>query len=299
MQYISTPVLPPSIAIENVRWVSIKPLPNETNIDRIPSEIFSTFKNLHLLDIRSTIEVLTSQDFVAAPKLRKLFLPTNKIKIIEDFTFLNQSSLNRLWLADNKLTTLNRNTFTGLLELSDLSIDNNEIDTIEDGALELPRLESLNLRHNKIKSFADGTFVGTVSLKALHLDSNKFDSINLFLFTKLPMLEELTLSFTNSRLKDVKIESGSPSTSILKRIDLSGNDLANTTELEVLRIFPKLHVLDLSSNDFEKFDLSKQVISEIWPQLKKIILFEMTYLSPTDCDKYNNADTTIEITILC
>lgn len=273
-QQLAIPAMPPTVNVESVNSISIESAPRAWKINRIPNEVFTKFPILRTLEINSAIEKVAPEDFQnASPELRRLYLSRNEITTIDDFAFANLSTLEDLSMENNKLTTIKRNTFSSLVELTALDLDDNVIDTIEDGAFRLPKLETLSLRYNKITLLSDAFFTDVISIKVLRLDSNNLENVNLIKYTKLPKLKELSLAHTNTRLDNVIIDS--ESSLEVKTLDMSGNHLNNLTALQALRVFPSLQILDLSSNEFEKFELDEQFLKTNWPELRRLNLWEL------------------------
>ena len=57
----------------------------------------------------------------------ELFLQSNQLTKIDEFTFKELSSLRYLYLSNNHLTTLDQSTFNGLTSLIDLELNSNKI----------------------------------------------------------------------------------------------------------------------------------------------------------------------------
>lgn len=277
------------IPFDKVDSVTIEPISNGLQIDHIPAEVFTIFPNLSALEIQSNIQELTSEDFINVKRLRILDLTHNKLKrltagtfrsvelfalnvgfneigTIDDFTFENQSTLFGMDLQYNKLSIIKRHTFTGLSDINTLHLNDNEIETIEDDAFQLPMLRNLFLRGNKLTKFNEKTFTALPALIRLNLDSNKFDHIDLDLFSRLPKLKTLSLGYIGNKLQNLKMGANMTVDSVTE-LSLEGNNLDDSTHLEMLRIFAKLQNLDLSNNKYEKFDFNEEMISEILPEL--------------------------------
>lgn len=284
--------IPNHIQTEKVDSITIEPKTNELQVHSIPRGIFDAFPHLYALEIRSQIDAIHSEDFKNASRLRAVELSNNRLKrlsagtfrlvelgtlsvganeieTIDDFAFQNQGKLTSLNLQQNKLRTIKDNTFTGLSALVTLHLSENEIELIEDYALQLPRLRNLFIRKNKLKTLNENSFASLPSLKQLKLDSNRFESINLFQFAKIPQLQRLSMGYTGPWLQNAKVETTSIK-SELTELNLEGNDLTDGANLEALRVFQRLHELDLSNNKFENFDLNKDIIKQILPELQVV-----------------------------
>lgn len=169
--------VPQTVPKENITAITIITKANGPSLDRFPSHLGIAFPNLHSLTIDADIKAINSQDLANSQHLNTLLLSNNNIDTIDDLSFANTRSLYWLELNDNKLTVIKRNTFTGLTRMQELNIRKNRIHTIEDGALEMPKLDILNLSHNRIKSLGDRVFSGLTKIHRILIKNNRLESI--------------------------------------------------------------------------------------------------------------------------
>lgn len=286
------PNLPASDAAK-INYIFLSMNPYETGVDRTPINIFSEFPNLETFELHITkIARMDRQTFANASQLKWIYMDSNKItelsagtfelnqlwvlklanneiQSIDDFTFANLSSLVSLYLEYNKLTTISRNTFTGLVDLQRLYLFKNSIHAIEDGAFDLPKLDTLSMFENKLKRLSDNIFVGLKQITLISLDKNgvgsignAFHSLNtletIFLDTneindldfcdlsQLPKLRYLRLVDSIATHQNVKITSQASYFEIKYEEYISRRfPIPNVTSGDVECVFPKLGSLVL------------------------------------------------------
>lgn len=231
-------------------------------------------------------------------KLYRLLLHQNEISVIEDNAFVGLQKLYDLDLSYNRLKTIGQQTFAGLSSLSILGLGHNQIETIEDGVFDLSALEILFLRKNKLKRLSDAVFSRSTSLHSLFLDENQLERIGRSLyrlpniiyislmgnriedidldgFASLTHLDKLTLTRSGFNFKTTNFgrSSLSASGSPLTELEIDGNDLTDETELEQLRMFTNLEILNLDGNLFTDFELrGHRSLKDILPALKIVYL---------------------------
>lgn len=246
----------------------------------ISSPSFQDFTSIDLVNIAelSFFAVSNSRELkkltqFPPAKWEVLNLDRNAIDTIEDLTFSRLGALEYLWLDQNRLTEISRNTFAGLSKLLKLALQENRIHTIEDGAFtDLEKLYQLNLSQNRLKTLTDHTFDGLVSIELLFLkynqinrigrslyplttsesillSNNPIEDIDLIEFAKMPKLRILHLQKTGLRLENFTASSEFSTSSKVRHLDLSYN---NIRSVEFLRIFPDLYDLDVSYSDGTK-----------------------------------------------
>lgn len=120
-------------------------------IHNIPIGVFTIFFGLETLQIDDQNITVLERDRLKGTKLKTLILSENKIDTIPDHIFGDIPNLRILHLSNNKLRIVHRLAFAGVPDLNKVYLNFNEIETIEDGALSLPKLEYLNLQVNKVK----------------------------------------------------------------------------------------------------------------------------------------------------
>lgn len=282
-----------------------------------PVKIFDTFSNLMLMHLSVGITELKESDFVTAknlqflnlpkngitrltegvfsrvPKLNRISLSFNQVVDIQDFSFKNLHSLKDLELDGNYITTLTHYTFAGLTNLVDLYLSRNEIETIESGALDLPKLRHLDLADNRLKTMADDLFSNAPELAVLYLDVNYFSeipkaiwdspsllvlslidndlpSVDLVAFARMKKLNYLDLSSTGVKLSNRR-PVPSEAESALTEIVLGGNGLTIPNILQHLHAFKKLKIIRLDRNDFTQVDHIEDIKTHL-PDIEMIAL---------------------------
>lgn len=225
----------------------------------------------------STIAVSRNQP-MPLYKLRTLILDRNEIADIEDHSFRGLISLFDLRLKENRLRIVRNQTFVGLPSLAFLDLAKNQIETIEEGAFDFQMLEVLYLGENKLKSLSDDLFshlrniqlitlnqneferigqslYGVSTLEHIFLNNNRIGDINLTAIAQMRRLRYLQLENSGFTFSSIQIDPSQQSDSSLEYLDLSDNNLANATELAVLRIFPNLTTLKLERNPYENLSI--------------------------------------------
>lgn len=266
----------------------------------IPTEVFNIFPKLEKLSIMSNLRTISSYDLQNAQGLTKLNLAYNQIAEIEPNTFNELYRLEILFLTGNKLTVLREGTFTGPSSLKTLRIDENPIFMIEDDALNLPNLESLNLANSKnLTTLSDNVFcklrnltelglyysklthVGRSllcmpNLHGLFINNNNIQDIDLFDFAKLTKLATLYLSVNNISLNSgnqKETDSKPVENTSLKDLQLDENCLSNPLDLQHLSVFKGLEKLSLAMNLYINLDLGSATLKDILPNLKSLKLW--------------------------
>lgn len=177
---------------------------------------------------------------------------------------LSDTGVRNLSLQNTQQATLTNATFKGLLKtnLTTLDLSNNKLSVINAGTFQwLSKLESLYLENNNIKHLTKGTFLGLKSLKRLDLQKalvktkkTAFPVIDDFSFQPLVKLEYLLMRGTSFREITENLFTGLP---CLIQLDLSWTTtelrtVSNTTFVS-LRGSP-LKMLNLTRTDITKLD---------------------------------------------
>lgn len=229
-------------------------------------------------------------------QLYDLLLAENEIVDIEDYAFAGLNELFDLDLQQNQLTTIHRHTFAGLPSLATLTLDNNQIATIEDGAFDLPALLGLFLNKNKLKMLSTEifgrmpkivsikiedndlehigqAFEGIGTLQTISLKRNRIVDIDLAILARLPHLIEASLTQSGFTFVTSHIDGDRHWNSSLTELSIDDNNLTDATELEKLRIFNRLEVLNLDRNPFTQLVLRDgQKLKDILPALTVLYL---------------------------
>lgn len=258
----------------------------------IPTEILPKFPKLQMLLIKSGLTSLSSNDWQYAEHLPALYLFNLRIIKLLPNTFKGLNELEILSFSLSDLEILLRNAFVGLNDLSLLDLSQNKIHTIEDGALDLPRLKKLDLHSNLLRTLSESVFcklpqlidldlsyntlthIGRSlecpqNLKKVVLLSNLIKDVDLMEMARLPSLEHLDLTssgflFTSAnqyRLPFI-VEN-----STVVTLEVFGTDLHNPFHFEHLRTFHNLKHLVMEDTPFIHFNYTGEKIRQFLPNL--------------------------------
>lgn len=237
----------------------------------------------------------TSDDnVIPLHKLRELNLASNHISEIEANSFNGLRNLEVLFLTGNQLTVIRKGTFVGMPKLTFLVLGTNRIHTIEDGALDLSVLSELNLVNNKLKRLFPSIFDRVPKLERIDLDMNEMEhigqsiyrltnaryislmwnqieDIDLTAFAQIPKLRRLLLANSGFTFATTKIDDEKHWNNSVDVLDIGMNNLADATELNKLRIFPKLEDLNIGLNSFRDLEVGgNRTLKDILPSLKSV-----------------------------
>lgn len=268
----------------------------ESNWEVIPSSVFSTFSNLHRIEMSANIKRLTAgtfanadnlntiqlndnqiveipqNAFIGAAKLRIIALPANKIENIEDGAFNGLTNLTHLYLTRNKLRIIRNGTFAGTLKLKRIELDRNQIDTIESNAFHLSSLEYIDLGHNRLKTLAADIFNAAPILKTLILNDNEFWQVS-DLMAKLNLRKLCTLVFANNPADVINL---AHALNLPKLENLNVRNTSSFLHVEMLNATKTanaaLEAIDLSSNNLTCSNILSTL--EIFPKLVDLNLEE-------------------------
>ena len=143
------------------------------------------------------------------PELRWLDLRSNAFKDLPCALFKNLSSLESLDISDNKIRSISSDAFIGLMSL-----------------------KSLDLRRNKILYLPSKFQEIISSITHLSLDSNYLNYLDGDLFVSSKRLTTLTLS--ENRFVGFNRSTFEPLSSVVKSIDISGNNLMCNCDIKWL-----------------------------------------------------------------
>lgn len=227
-------------------------------IHNIPIGVFTIFFGLETLQIDDQNITVLERDRLKGAKLKTLILSENKIDTIPDHIFGDIPNSRILHFSNNKLRIVHRLAFAGVPDLNKVYLNFNEIETIEDGALSLPKLEYLNLQVNKLKAGAHNLrkiiltwnsiahigngFDGSTKLEEIDLSVNNIESMDDGALT-LPNLVKLDLGYNKLKLLNDSVLSGA---SYLKKLNLERNSLTHVGY--AFNSSNKLEVVLISSN---------------------------------------------------
>ena len=143
------------------------------------------------------------------PELKWLYLRSNAFKDLPCALFKNLSSLESLDISGNKIRSISSDAFVGLTSLKYLYLHENEL------------------------FFLSSKFMEMISsVEHLHLSSNYLSYLDGDFFVSSRMLTTLTLS--DNRFMDFNQSTFEPLSSIVKSIDVSGNNLVCNCDIKWL-----------------------------------------------------------------
>lgn len=276
------------------------------SISTISTTDFIYANHLTIVNLRGNkITTIPYMTFALATKLQAIDLSFNGITEIEDLAFNNLDSLEYLDLSYNRLSILKHFTLAGTSNIRVLDLSHNKIKTIEDAALNFPKLAVVNFNTNDLKLLPDNLFgvapiqtaplqyvdfgenklthvgqslYGLSELKVLNLTSNKkIDDLNLPALAALPNLDTLLLSSTGIVFPPLTLTTFNAPTptsdSPVKQLFLAKNKLANPDILKQLAYFRQLEVLSLEENRFTFID-NINALKTWFPNLHTIFIGE-------------------------
>lgn len=266
----------------------------KSGINSLQADRFVGAEKLTFLSLRDNeIRIIPNKVFYSLSNTEEVNLIRNKIENIVDYAFDGMTNLQELKINNNRIRSLSRWTFSGASNIRILHFDNNEIETIEEGALSLPKLRILFLSDNKLKTLPDALFVGAPKLEMMYIERNEITHIG-NAFNECNKL--LMLSLSNNPIKDLElskfvtlenldslfldeinfefpseIKSHTPTKSKLTTIMLNSNELSDPDIFKYLSIFGRLEEIFAMNNSFTYFNDFDQIKS-YFPNLKTLNL---------------------------
>lgn len=163
-------------------------------------------------------------------KLKKIFLPNNKIDNIVQGAFDECINLTELNLSHNQIKEVDSSTFSNNTKLNILYLFSNKIKSLDLSKLnKCKNFEKLYICNNEITEF-NKSFINNTLIE-LDLSCNRIE--NLYIYSNEP-IDQSVLSFTN-----------------LKELSLFNNKLKSNNFIIDFQFFPALNSLDISSNLLE------------------------------------------------
>lgn len=291
------------------------------NATKIPDEIFVRFPNMVHLNLRIGFHQLTANTFEKAGKLKSLILKRNYISVLTPGVFAKLPELEEMNLQDNQLsaievgafagleklqilnlygnylTVLRTDTFSGAINLRNLNCGFNAIESIEDGALNLAKLEEILFFNNKIKHLSNFVFASAPKLLNIDLKQNMLETIgqsffslnklhqlqlsgndhltdiNIIAFATMPSLNYLGLENIGLRTVGAQFNADQgPTKSPLTTLSLSHNRLSASDFLNKISIFRKLEKIYVDQNSFTRWDdLDVANIKKMFPHIELVV----------------------------
>lgn len=296
-------------------------LVSTANATTIPNEIFVKFPNMVHLNLRIGFHQLTTNTFEKAGKIKSLILKRNYVEILTSGVFTKLHELEEMNLQDNQLsvievgafsgmenlqilnlygnflTVLRANIFTGAINLRNLNCGFNAIESIEDGALNLSKLEEILFFNNKIKHLSNTVFAASPKLLNIDLKQNMLETvgqsffllnklhqlqlsgndhltdINIIAFATMPSLNYLGLENIGLRTVGTQLSMDQgPTKSPLTTLSLSHNRLSSPEFLSKISIFRKLEKIYVDQNAFTRWDETDVGnIKKMFPHIELVV----------------------------
>lgn len=230
---------------------------NESDIDFIPTEIFTVFPNMTKFIMAGTyfrfgsLKEFAFDDFVGAVNLEMLVLNANKVTAIirsKPDTNLKKSAetsqplgeLKELWMNANSISAIEPNVFNGCDSLIKLSLTDNRLTVLRRPMFAgLTALGTLHLERNQIETIEDGA-LDLPSLDFLGLDANKLKSLSDQVFDQLPKVTIIRLQVNGLE----RIGKAFYNLSTIEQIFLESNDIRDVN-MTAFHLLPNLKKLKL------------------------------------------------------
>lgn len=202
------------------------------------------------------VEQIFKETFVALPKLMKIDLSNNRIKMIADYSFSQNGELEDLILDGNAIGFLTPGALKSTGKLSRLSMSSNEEFDFEENEifLEHPGLQEFLCDNCGIRAISTETFSQMTNLRKVVLRFNKIDDVEANAFDENKHLKYLNLDGNELVSFDVNLVNGLTE---LKTLCLDKNekfDFSNTKANLALRQFYVTKNLRSASCDAENED---------------------------------------------
>ncbi len=171
----------------------------ESMVHTLPSELFSTFKNLQTVQIDgSGIKEIKPNTFMNAKNLKQLILTNNELTEIEENMFMGAENLEKLMLNYNKIANIHKNAFKNLTKLQHLSIGGNQLKSVDRNLLStLKDLNIFSIYTNQLRSLHRNLLRNNRHLVDLHFQENAFNALSSTMFSHLDKLHTLDLQKNN------------------------------------------------------------------------------------------------------
>jgi Leucine-rich repeat (LRR) protein len=166
------------------------------SIHYIPSELFSIFENLGVLEMKSDyVKEIRPGTFNNANSLTILELHSNKIRRLHPHNFKGATSLIHIKIQSNQIEEVDELTFQGMQVLELIYLCSNRLKEIHKNTFKnLKKLKELSLNSNQIEFLPPNLFSDNLNLMILHLRTNHFTSISGQIFSHLLRLNELYMN---------------------------------------------------------------------------------------------------------
>jgi Leucine-rich repeat (LRR) protein len=179
---------------------------SNSELEKIPNEIFETFKNLVELQVaEAKLKKLEPDYFKNANNLKELDLRGNEIKELTDGVFREAPNLENIDLSENGMTTVDKDAFKYISKIKELNFEKNEIKELhKDTFQSLDKLERVTLKTNKIEVVENELFTRNPALKDANFDGNKIIAIGPKVFNTTGKPEDFTISLSGAHCTDAR-----------------------------------------------------------------------------------------------
>lgn len=250
MRYNLNALINKSCSIPTVSELNLR---QQHNLFYISSSLFTLCTQVTQIDLSfNKIKTIENNSFVATSCLQELSLSNNKLQTVP--YAMRNLSLTKLYLNNNSIQTLGCHDFANLTNLRQLSLQWNKITALSECVFQnLPKLELLELQGNSLANMNNAFHASLPNLKTLRLNMNSLSIIKTGEFRGLPSLESLTLfqnqisTLQNSSFAGLKN---------LKNLQLQGNKIEKKTMDKMFDAFKdlvNLQSLDIGNNKI-KYD---------------------------------------------
>lgn len=191
------------------------------NIGRIPTELFSVYPNIIVLNLKGS-GLKTLEGIALAKNVKDLTVERNKIPEINNgqltpcvqelqagdnkITNIEENALRyivHVELAYNKLKELPTNVFNKSIKM--ITLNHNELENVDELFKGLSKLKYLDVSHNKIRQISEDAFHNCVELNILELSDNLLETIPKNLFADLIKLNKIYLYKNFLRVLDLSM----------------------------------------------------------------------------------------------
>jgi hypothetical protein len=308
--------------IDDFDWTATWSLDLRSNqISRIESGAFSGLTNLTELVLNGNrLSSIELGAFSGLANLTTLALNHNQLSNIEAGVFNKLTNLEQLYLDDNQISSIEPGDFDGLPYLKVLGLNHNQISSIEPGDFSgLANLRRLDLNSNVLLSIESGALSGLTNLTKLNLTQNialtelnlagaNFSSLTFFNVYRNYSVRSVSLANTvvNQKSLATLLDGGvlnplnhsTPGKFFgigeldvidgITKMDLSGVDFADVTDLEPLHVMDDLTdlwLVDTKNLDAAALDVLLDNLETIEGTEKEGVL----HMTQADFDAFDTA----------
>lgn len=174
---------------------------DNSNLEKIPKEIFQNFPNLELFFATNVgLKKLDPDFFKGAENMKTLDLSKNKIEELKEAVFGEAPNLQNLILAENAITVVDRSAFKSIPKITILNLDDNKIKELNKDTFQfLEKLKTLSIKNNKLEVIENELFTRNPALEEVELEGNKIESVGPKVFNITGRVDGFTITLINSK----------------------------------------------------------------------------------------------------